>query len=101
LQVVTIVGLDAVSVVAQILLVRMEQEVLHHVRHLHFLKHGKKDAFGHAPNPTSTIQGTVCTGLTGTLLAKKGQRFHKCVKFKPLDVFIARIKLVKSLKWRH
>lgn len=67
LQVVTVVGFDAVCVVAEVLLVCMEQEVLHHVRHLHFLKHGKEDALGHAADPGATVQGAVCPGLPRTL----------------------------------
>lgn len=73
LQVVAVVGLDAVGVIAKVFLVSVEQEVLHHVRHLHFLKHRKEDAFGHAADPAATVQGAVCAGLTGTLRAgKKG-----------------------------
>lgn len=71
MQVVAVVGLDAVRVVAEVLLVCMEQEVLHHVRHLHFLKHRKEDALGHAADPGATVQGTVCTGLTRTLWVDK------------------------------
>lgn len=72
LQVVTIVGLNAVSIITQVLLVCMEQEVLHHVCHLQFLKHRKEDAFGHSPNPRATIQSAVCACLTRALLLKNG-----------------------------
>lgn len=71
MQVEAVVGLDAVRVVAKVLLVGVEQEVLHHVRHLHFLKHRKEDAFCHTANPAATVQGAVCAGLTRTLWVKK------------------------------
>lgn len=75
MQVVAVVGLDAVGVIAQVLLVCVEQEVLHHVRHLHFLKHREEDAFRHTADPAAAVQSAVCAGLTGTLRVKrKGNR---------------------------
>lgn len=47
MQVVAVVGLNAVGIIAKVLLVSMEQEVLHHVHQLHFLKHREEDAFAH------------------------------------------------------
>lgn len=71
LQVVAVVGLDAVRVVAQVFLVCVEQEVLHHVCHLHFLKHGQEDAFAHTADPTATVQSAMRASLTGTLRRKQ------------------------------
>lgn len=59
LQVVTVVGLDAVGVIAQVLLMCMQQEVLHHVCHLYFLKHRKEHTFGDTADTGTTVQGTV------------------------------------------
>lgn len=71
MQVVAVVGLNAVSAFAEVLLVRVEQEVLHHVRHLYLLKDRKEDAFGHTADPGATVQGELCTGLARTLCVEK------------------------------
>lgn len=55
LQVVAVVCLDAVGVVTQVLLVGVQQEVLHHVGHLHLLKDGQQDTLGDPANPTAAI----------------------------------------------
>lgn len=81
LQVVAVVGLNAVGVVAKVLLVCVEQEVLHHVRHLHLLEHRKEDAFGHTADPAATVQGAVCSSLTRTLWGKQGGGLFTVEKF--------------------
>lgn len=78
LQVEAVVGLDAVGVVAKVLFVCVEEEVLHHVRQLHLLKHRKEDAFGHAADPAATVQGTVRAGFTGTLWMQKKLMNQSC-----------------------
>ncbi len=99
MQVVAVVGLNTVGVVAKVLLVCVEQEVLHHVRHLHFLKHRKEDAFAHTADPGATVQGTVCTGLTRTLVVEKRDKSIITVaKSNLIQRFIKRIKSVKYLK---
>lgn len=67
LQVVAVVGLDAIGVVSQVLLVGVEQEVLHHVGHLHLLKDGQQDGLGDPADPAAAVQGAVGAGLPGAL----------------------------------
>lgn len=90
LQVVAVVGLDAVGVVAQVLLVCVEQEVLHHVRQLHFLKDGKEDAFADTADPGATVQSTVCAGFTRTLQQEEIHyiilKYHKIQPY--LEVYL-------------
>lgn len=74
MQIVAVVGLNTVSIVTQVLLMCMEQEVLHHVCHLQFLKHRKEHTFGYPPDPTATIQSTLGARITRPLLLRKKKK---------------------------
>lgn len=67
LQVVAVVGLDAVGVVTQVVLVGVQQEMLHHVGHLHLLKDGQQDALGDPADPGAAVQGATGAGLPRAL----------------------------------
>lgn len=81
MQAIAVVGLDAVRVVTEVVLMCVQQELLHHVHQFQFLKHRKEDTLGYAANPRATVQGTVSTGLPWTLWVN--QSFQNYVKITP------------------